>query len=149
MKKSLTFVVAALVMISAFTGCEKGDTTGTYSMTANIGGTPVAFDNSLVNVVSKPITGTVSYVIQGLNNQKSYPYIYIYIPTNTTGTYSIGGYGSPVYAIYAVDTLTTKYSNSGSLVFAAGFPLATGAYSFTCTDGTVISSGSFSAKGLN
>ena len=148
MRNIFTFSALALVMILTLNACKKSDTTGTYTMSANIAGTPVSFDNSLVNVVSKPVTGTVSYIIEGLNNEAAYPYIYIYIPTNTVGTYNIGGYGSSVYAIYASDTLTTRYSMSGTVIFSGSGPTSVGSYSFTCTDGTVISSGKFTAKGI-
>ncbi len=148
MKKKLTYTTLALVVAIAFTACTKSVTTTSYSMAAIVGSTPVLFDNSVVNVVSQPVTGVNTFVIEGLNNESNYPYIYIYVPKNDTGTYAIGGYGSSVFAAYAVDTLTIKYSGSGVVQVDSVSPKTVGAYTFTCTDGTVIT-GAFHAKSLN
>ena len=117
-------------------------------MAAFVGGTPIIFDNSVVNVVSQPVTGVNSFVIEGLNNEHNYPYIYIYVPKNDTGTFIIGGYGSAAFGAYAVDTVTTKYSGSGIARVDSVSPQTVGAYTFTCTDGTVIT-GAFHAKSVN
>ena len=148
MKKNLIFIAFAVAITVAFTACTKSVTTTSYSMTAAIGSTPVVFDNSVVNVVMKPVTGVNTFVIEGLNNESNFPYIYIYVPRNDTGTYYIGGYGASVFAAYGVDTLTTKYSGSGTVQVDSITPRTVGVYTFTCTDGTVIT-GAFHAKPLN
>ncbi len=148
MKKNLTYIAFALIIALAFTACTKSVTTTSYSMTALVGSTPVAFDNSAVSVVEKPVTGVNTFVIEGMNNESNYPYINIYVPLNSVGVYTIGGYGTSVFATYAVDTLTTKYSGGGLVEVDSLTPRTVGVYTFTCTDGTVII-GAFHAKPLN
>ncbi len=148
MKKNLIFIALAMAITVAFTACTKSVTTTSYSMAAVVGGKPVAFDNSVVNVVQKPVTGVNTFVIEGLSNESNFPYIYIYVPRNDTGTYAISTYGSSVFAAYGVDTLTTKYSTSGVVQVDSVTPRTVGVYTFTCTDGTVIT-GAFHAKPLN
>ena len=148
MKKNIAYTVLALAIAMAFAACTKSVTTTSYSMAASVGSTPIVFDNSVVNVVEKPITGANTFVIEGMNNESTFPYIYLYVPKNDTGSYAIGSYGASSFAAYAVDTLTTKYSVSGIVRVDTISPKTVGVYTFTCTDGTVIT-GVFHAKPLN
>ena len=148
MKNIFTFAVVALISMATLVGCTKSSTTTSYSMVAVIGGGTTTFNNSLLNVTYNAVTGVNTYVIQGLNNEKNYPYIYIYFPKKDTGNFTLGGYPSSAYAIYAVDTLTIKYSVSGTLRIDSLSPVVKGSYNFTCADGTTITAGVFRAKPL-
>ena len=147
MKNIFTLAAIALISFTALTGCKKSVTTTGYYMGVAVGGTPIMFNNSLINVANNSVTGAKTYIIEGLNNEKDYPYIYIYVPAKDTGTYAIGNYSSATHAIYAVDTLTIKESVSGTVrIDTVTAAFISGPYSFTCTDGTAITFGVFHSK---
>jgi len=149
MKNILTFAALALISLTAITSCTKSATTTGYYMSANLGGAATVFNNSSISVANNSVTGAKTYIIQGLSNEKNYPYVYIYVPSKDTGTFAIGNYSMATHAIFATDTLTIKQSAYGSVridTVTAGF--ISGTFNFTCTDGTVINTGIFHAKPL-
>ena len=147
MKNIFRLAIIALISFTAFTGCQKSVTTTGYYMGASIGSTPVLFNNSLVSVANNSVTGAKTYIIEGLSNEKDYPYIYIYVPAKDTGTYAIGNYLSATHAIYAVDTLTIKQSVSGTVrIDTVTESFVSGTYNFICADGTAITVGVFHSR---
>ena len=149
MKNILTLAALALISFTAVTSCTKTATTTGYSMSVNLGGAPTVFNNSLISVSNNSVTGAKTYIIEGLYNEKNYPYVYIYLPSKDSGMYTIGNYSMATHAIYATDTLTTKQSVSGYVMIdTVTTSFVAGTYSFVCTDGTAITSGQFHAKAL-
>ncbi len=146
MKNIFTFAALALISFTALTSCTKSATTTGYSMNVNIGGAATAFNNSLISVSNNSVTGAKTYIIEGLNNEKNYPYVYLYVPSKDTGTFAIGNYSMATHAIYAVDTLTIKQSVTGYVRIDTSSTFVSGTYSFTCADGTKLTSGSFHSK---
>ena len=148
MRNIFTLVAVAIISFATLTGCQKSVTTTDYHMGVIIGGTPVLFNNSFVSVANNSATGAKTYIIEGLYNEKDYPYIYIYVPAKDTGTYTIGNYLSATHAIYATDTMTPiKQSVSGSVrIDTVTAAFISGSYNFTCDDGTVITYGIFHSK---
>ena len=147
MKNIFTFAAIAIISFTAFAGCKKSVTTTGYYMGVAIGSTPVIFNNSLISVANNSVTGAKTYIIEGLNNETNYPYIYIYVPAKDPGIYTIGNYLSATHAIYALDTLTIKQSVSGSVkIDTVTASFISGTYNFTCADGTAITAGVFHSK---
>ena len=150
MKNILIVTVCVLIGLAVVTGCQKSASTTNYSMDAIIAGKPTIFNNCFVSAGYNSITGSASnYVIEGLSNSSNFPYIMLSVPAIKDTTYYISGTTVSNYAKYFVDTVTTKYAASGIVVIASVSPYVIGSYSFTCTDGTTITQGTFIAKPLN
>ena len=149
MRKILTFVVFALLSLGVFTGCQKSEpTTTTYKMTVDIAGKATYFGNCFVNISYNPL-GASNYVLEGVQDSADFPTVLIGMPYVATGIYNIGSSSTPFYAKYFSDTITTHIAASGILVISSTSPAVIGTYSFTCTDGTVLSKAIFIAKQVN
>jgi len=146
MKSFLTFAAFALVGLAIFTGCQKSEpTTTTYKMSVDVGSKPMYFGNCFVNISYNPL-GASNYVLEGVQDSADFPSVFIAMPYVATGVYNIGSGSTPYYAKYFSDTVTSHIASSGVLVISSTSPAVVGTYSFTCTDGTVLSKASFVAK---
>jgi len=146
MKLFLTFAIFALSGAAIFTGCQKSEPTTTkYNMSVDIAGKATYFGNCFVNLSYNPL-GASNYVIEGVQDSADFPTVFLAVPVIATGVYNIGSPSTSVYAKYFSDTVTSHIAASGTLVIASTTPVVSGTYSFTCTDGTVLSKAIFMAK---
>ena len=145
MKKITTLSVVVLLAIAALPGCKKKDAPA-YSMTATIGGTPytaalaVADNVGGLEVFSETTTGGTAV---------TYPYINIHITGSSfaTGTYAFDSLKTTNYATVFLSDTSTKIAQSGSVkITGVSADAISGNFTFTCTDGTVISNGKFVAE---
>ena len=155
MKKNLIFVMIAVAVIAAFSGCTKTvtvkapttTTTTTYSMTADIGGTSFSATNCQEGGASN------YYLITGNSTTGAQPSIVLYI-TEPSGSALVGTYtinGTTMKAYYypnAANTGLYKIAASGTITISSVTPAVSvvGTFHFTCDDGTLISGGQFTAK---
>ena len=147
MRRFLTFALFAVTGLAIFAGCQKSETTTTkYYMRVDVGSKEVHFGNCFVNLSYNPL-GANNYVLEGVQDSADFPTVFIGMPTNVTaGVYNIGSSSTPFYAKYFSDTVTTHVASSGILVISATSPAVIGTFSFTCTDGTVLSKAVFVSK---
>jgi hypothetical protein len=144
MKKNLTILAIAILGLVAFAGCKKSSSSSNGTMSATIGGKSFTGNDCFFSTVS-------GLVIDGFNGSGTtlvYPYFTLAVTGYTagsTGTYTIDGFtniagidssGTNV-AVAAYGTITVTSATSSSLK---------GTFSFTCTDSTKVTLGSFTAS---
>jgi hypothetical protein len=148
MKKFLTFAAIAMIGLFAFSGCTKKSDSPSYTMKATVGSTAFSVNNcyGLISGTSLSIFG---YSASGTT--ATYPNITI-VDFNYTapGTYDVSTSGTSMVtmAYYpSSDPSAIKSAQTGTLTIATVTTTTiTGTFSFTCTDGTVVSNGSFTAR---
>ena len=162
MKRSQIVFAFALIGMIIFAGCEKSEkTTSKYNMRVDIAGKATYLGNCFVNLSYNP-AGANNYVIEAVPDSAGFPIVLIAVPYVSQGVYNIGSPSTSCYAKYfadvdyinpktnkAADTAFVRTAASGILVIGSTEPFVTGTFSFTCTDGTTLSTGIFTAKPAN
>jgi hypothetical protein len=144
--------IALIAACISTIACKKSSSTQPYAMTAQTSQGPIT--TSSVSVVASFSKDTVG--IEGDFPPSQPPYIaskiYFQISHFTgVGTYILSQ-GDP-YVAYTTDISNTPASFGyvglyGVLTITATSPNMVGTFSFTCTDSTKVSNGSFNIKGL-
>jgi hypothetical protein len=118
-------------------------------MSATVGTTAFSANNCFAYTGSG-ISGTVTIIegTGGTQTAPTYPYLSIWLLNynKTTGTFNFDSTLSTNYAEYLTSLTNYKLSSTGSVTLASVSPNIVGTFKFTATDGTVVSSGSFTAK---
>jgi hypothetical protein len=147
MKKIITLAMALMLGVLFMTGCSKKSDSPSYSMKATAGGTAISANNA-----SATLAGG-SLAIAGINSSggaATPPYISMTIVNFTgTGTYNIDASGTVASASYFPDSDLShvKISKTGSIVVTSSSSASvSGTFSFTTTDGTSVTGGTFTAK---
>jgi hypothetical protein len=147
MKKIISLSMALLLGVLFLAGCSKKSDSPSYSMKATAGGTSISANNA-----SATLAGT-TLAIAGVNSSggsATPPYISITIVNFTgTGTYNIDAAGTVASASYFPDSDVShvKISKTGSVVVTSSSSASVaGTFSFTTTDGTSVTGGTFTAK---
>ncbi len=149
---SLFATTALLLCVLLFTGCSPSggsSPASSYFMKATIGSTTMNGTSCIATVVSSTLGITGSTVTAGAGGP---PQINLTVSnwSGATGTFALTTVGSVTnnfgQYISAAGT-TAKTSNSGTLtITSVSATEVKGTFNFTCTDGTVVSDGSFDAQ---
>ena len=144
MKKIIYSTAIAIMGLATITGCtKKSDSTPTYSMKATING--VAFNGTGCYAGSGSGSLLISGGIGASSTTLSYPYIVLSVNTGYTG---VGTYVfNSIANIAQVDSAAGSgaIGSYGTITITNTNPL-TGTFSFTCSDSTKVTGGSFVAK---
>jgi len=149
MRKILTFSAVVMMCLVVFAGCSKKSSSSTpsYTMKATVGTTSFTAANCVASNVNG-LTAIIGWA--GTSSTPAPPYIEIYLTgyNKTTGTFSLTGALTANYASYYENSTTASVSTTGTLTIASASTTSiVGSFSFTTTDGTVVSNGTFTAKG--
>ena len=150
MRKNITLLAIAILGMVAFFSCKKSDNNNANninvngSMTATIGTTAFKAPYCDATVYDTLFTVTGSTSDTGI----TYPYIILSVTDyKGIGTYTIPG-GSDrngnVATVYYTDS-TGAQSVYGTVSITAITPNIVGTFSFTCSDSTKVTNGTFSA----
>ncbi len=146
MKKIFTIAAIALMGLALFSGCSKSDSTPSYTMKESIGGT--SFSSS--NCLSASYSGifTEIYGFEGNSVTPTYPYIGLFLINyaKTTGTFTIDSTMTSNFAQIVTSATTNKLAKTGTITITSVSPNIVGTFSFTVTDGTAVTGGTFTAK---
>ncbi len=147
MRKAQLIVTIALMGIFLITGCRTSSSSSpSYSMRATIG--TASMDGTICTAaVAGTALGIGGVTVTGGTGGP--PEINLTIANwgGSAGVFSIGTVSSGSFAEYVVSASSTLVSQSGSITISSvSTTTITGTFNFTCTDGTVISAGTFSAK---
>lgn len=141
MRKQLAGIALALVCAGAFNSCTKKSTTNSTpanSMKATVGSTSFAAtsvatskNGSLVDIAGvKDASNTLSLVLSGY--------------TGAAGTYTIDNMGTTLNeAIVETNGATVAAAHGSIVVTSVGSSTMSGTFSFTCTDSTKVTGGTF------
>ena len=146
MRKILTLAAIAIMGIAVFSGCSKKSSSPSYGMKATIGSTAYNAPYCLASSTSGVL------VIDGLGGSATAPtppYVTIVIPswTSAAGTFNLDSTMTANYAEYILSDTVARISKTGSVIITSVTSTSiAGTFSFSCTDGTAVSSGSFTAK---
>lgn len=152
MKKILTFAAAAVLGLATLSGCSKSSSPSpSYFMKATIGGTSFNVTNCYAVTTGSVLSITGS---SGTTTTSTPPMfgITIYSYSNP-GTYKVDTAltTATVAGTYAttMNPADMKASKAGTVVItSASSATISGTFSFTFTDGTAVTAGSFTAKRL-
>ena len=150
---SIFFVAVFIIAATIFTGCtpSTSSSSSSYVMKATISGsTPMNGSICLAALVSSTLGITGSTVTGGIAGP---PQINLSIGSwsGTTGTFPLTNVSSATSGNFGQYISTTgvlaKVSSAGNLIITSVTSTQIkGTFSFTCTDGTVVSAGSFTAQ---
>lgn len=149
---SLLFVTVLLSCLVCFTGCSPSggsSPASSYFMKATIGSASMDGTSCVATVVSGTLAISGSTVSGGVGGP---PQINITIGnwSGSTGTFTLTTASSATNSFgqyIAASGSTAKLSNSGSVTLTSvSATEIKGTFDFTCTDGTVVSAGSFTAQ---
>ena len=146
MKKILFFAATAVINFSALTGCKKSDSSPSYSMKATIGSTSFNTSHCLAVAASGGLTITGW---SGTSTTATAPMIDIVIVNwnQSTGTITFDSTMTTGYEQYLPNTTTTSLEKTGTVtITSVATNSVSGTFSFTASDGTVVSAGSFTAQ---
>jgi hypothetical protein len=142
MKKTLTIAAMAVLGLAAFTGCSKSSSSPSNTMTATINGASysgtctAAINNGNLEIASG--TGGTSLI---------YPSLVIGTSNYTgTGTYTQSSSNTLVFGIDSSSSLVLVSSTGTITITSASSTSISGTFSYTCTDSTKVTNGSFTAK---
>ncbi len=149
MKNRLPFGIA-LLCIAALAGCKKAFTDSKmYKMSATVNGTTMKFDNCYGNIAVAGLGGSV-WELSGFNGatHTGPPEIGLYITNynHDTGTFDFDTTMYANYAMYITAGGDIKLAKSGSMTITSVSPSFIGFFSLKCTDGTLISGGTFTGR---
>ena len=148
MKKLLSVAILALSVLLTG-GCIKKKESPHYTMTATVAGT--AYKAALCIAYSSSGTMEIEAETTTSGSSLTFPYIALWIKGSsfTVGTFQLDSTMLNNYAEYITSLSTIKKAQSGSVTIAsASSDLVSGTFSFTCTDGTVVTDGKFIAENL-
>jgi len=143
MKKLLTLSAIALMGMALISSCSKSSSSSpSYSMDATIAGKSFSGTNCTATIsgASLAVDGGV------FTSSPVYPYLTLGIFNYTgTGTYAIGGTSVNLGGVdsSASVVLVSQY---GTVTITSVSPNIVGTFSFTCSDSTKVSGGTFTAK---
>ena len=145
------FSIAAIVMIGAlaFTSCKKSDNSSSNgTLTATAGTTSI---NSSYCAASLLGTNLGIGSVNLSSGTLAYPYITLQIGNFTTaGTYTMDGVTTGAGYIVGSNASDIKTAAYGTIVVTSvSSTQVSGTFSFTCTDSTKVTNGSFTAKGTS
>jgi len=150
MKKILTIAAIAMIGLLTFAGCSKKSSSGpSYYMKATLGSSAYNAGNCIAS--SNGAGGLTITGLGGSSTSPTPPYVSVEIVTwsNAAGTFNFDSTMTTNFAQYILSDTTSKISKSGSVIVnTVSSTVVTGTFTFTCTDGTVVSGGTFSAKVL-
>jgi hypothetical protein len=143
MRKHIILAAIAVMSIAAFVGCKKSSSTPGYSMKATVGTTAYSVSNCFGVKLDSSLT------IEGIagGTTTSFPYLAVTLSTwsGNTGTFALDSFVN--FGEYILSDTSAKESKSGTLtITSVSSTTIAGTFSFTCSDGTVVSGGSFNAK---
>jgi len=142
MKKILTFAAIAAISFSAFTGCKKSSSSSSYFVKATVNGTPLSL-NYGYGIVNSGIVDIFGF--NGSGTSVTFPEITLVSTNSAAGTYTIDG----MTVMAAIDSSATSAIGAayGTLTITTSTAsVMTGTFSFTCTDSTKVTNGSFTVK---
>jgi hypothetical protein len=146
MRNILTLAIITTFWLAAFAGCKKSrSSTASYTLTATVGDS--AFSGNDTYVVGTGISRAI-FSYNGTGSSPMPPYMQIVIPNYTgAGTYNFDTTLVTNFALYQSTYTNRKLAKSGAVVISdTSGASVSGTFSFTATDGTVVSSGKFTAK---
>ena len=145
MKKLLTYGAIAVYGLAVMTGCKKSDSSSSsasYTMSATIGGHAFSGAKCIAG-----INGAQLAIVGGLDGTAAtFPNITINVQSYTgLGTYPIQIFSTTYFNTATLDSTLTQAAPAayGSVIVTGTSPI-TGTFSFTCTDSTKVTNGSFS-----
>ena len=145
MKKLLTLSAIALMGMAVISGCSKSSSSSpSYTMTATIAGKSFNGTNCIASVAGGQL------VVDGgafTTATATYPYIALSV-ANYTGTVTYSFCGTTLN-VAGIDSSASSLpvSQYGTItVTAASSTVISGTFSFTCSDSTKVTGGTFSAK---
>jgi len=143
MKKLLAFSSIAMIAMSVFSGCSKSSSGSSYFMKETIAGKSYSSTYCAAGSSSGYVT-----IAGSSGTSLTYPYVTLTLANynKTTGTFTLDTTLTGSFAEYNKDASTVVLAKSGSVTITSASPNIVGTFSFTCTDGTVVSGGSFTAK---
>ena len=149
MRQILLIAAVALLGLTIFSGCStSGGASPTYSMTATIGSTHMNGTICIAAQVTTVMGISGSTVTSGVTGTPQI-HLSLWNWTGATGSYTLktGGSGNN-YAEYVPSSGSlASVSQSGTVTITSiSSTTISGTFNFTCTDGKVISSGSFTAQ---
>ena len=147
MKKIFSIAAIALMGLALFSGCSKSSSSSpSYTMNASIGGSSFSSSNCLAASYSGMFTEI--YGFAGNSVTPTYPYIGLFLLNyaKTTGTFSLDSTMTANFAQIVTSATTNKVAKSGSITITSTSPNIVGTFSFTTTDGTAVTGGTFTAK---
>ena len=149
MKKILSIMAIAMIGLFVFAGCSKKSSSPSYTMKATVGSTAFSANNCIGNINSTLLS---VYGYNASGTTATFPNITIQMSNYTAiGTFTIDTtaiFSSLTFQYYPTSALTdVKSSKTGTLTLTSVTSTAiAGTFSFTCTDGTTVTGGTFSAK---
>jgi hypothetical protein len=150
MKRTIIPILFALLCSFAFGACSKSDSsTPTYSMTWTEGTTNYTIPSSSVTSTS---TTTNNINVAGATTTSSAA-LYFFNYTKATGTFPItmssaGGTTPFATAIYLSNSTPHTPLYGTTTITSVSSTLVQGTFSFTCTDSTKVTNGTFTSKAL-
>jgi hypothetical protein len=145
MKKLLTFSTIVMIGLVVLSSCSKKSSSPSYLMTATVGATAFSGSNTYALTAGTDVS-IFSYT--GSGTTATPPYLEIVMPNFTgTGTYTFDSTLLSNTAGYYESSTSAKVAKSGSVIITSSSSTSiSGTFSFTTTDGTVVSNGKFTAK---
>jgi len=145
MKKILTFTAIVMIGLAAFSGCKKSSDSPSYNMSASVGGTAFSANYCVADTLGGAL---MIMAFNGTGYTATPPDMIITITSYTgMGTYNFDSLGVTNIGQYNATASTSKESIAGSVVISSTTSTqVVGTFSFTCSDGTVVSSGKFTAQ---
>jgi hypothetical protein len=147
MRKIQTIAAMALLGLSALTACSKKSSSPTYVMKATVGSTSFNESSHVLAIASGGgliITGSAGTVTTSAPPQIT---IAIVSWSGSTGTTTFDSTAATGYEEYLPNSSTVSESKTGTVTITSVSSTAvSGTFSFTATDGTVVSNGSFTAQ---
>jgi hypothetical protein len=149
MKNTMMSAVISVLAIAAISGCSKSSSSGSStSMKTSLNG--VAFSGS--DCIDSVTDSTLFIYGTNFTTSITYPFIEIIITKYTgTGTYTLGTWGSFGGGPSTMAVIDSSASNAvaslyGTVTITSVSPNLTGTFSFTCTDSTKVTGGSFTGN---
>ncbi len=147
MKKFLLIAATTMIAFGGTTGCKKDSSTSpSYSMKATVGSS--SFNTSHC-IASAANGGLIITGWTGSSTTATAPMMVIAITSwnQGTGTVNFDASMSNGYEEYVASTTTTSLAQTGTVnITSVASNAISGTFSFTATDGTVVSGGTFTAQ---
>ena len=140
------FSTITLVGFAAFTGCKKSDNaSNSGNMSESINGSKVSSPcYSVSNSSISTIEGFTASGTSASNVTITYPFIQLgFLSALSTGTFNIDGF--TVTAGIDSSAGNVIYASSGTITITSITPHTVGTFSFTCSDGTTVTGGTFTS----
>lgn len=137
MRKFSSLLALLVTIITCSFSCNKHNNQA-YMHATNAAGAPWTADQCLATRTTEGVTIEGTYKGNGAN-------IAIYLPKNyTTGTFTIDTGANSFRASYENNAINFVMASYGTVTLTSLSPNLMGSFSFTCTDSTSVSGGTFS-----